>query len=119
MEKLVQQLKGLGADREKSEYMDKEEKIYVREVKKYIDSLDFMRVGQAVNNKQWQAASVKVGKMSVMAKKLGLVRFERPFTGMRQNINRRNGDEALQCLSTIIATRVKMKELLKDFKETE
>lgn len=112
MEEIVNQLRSLGADIEASQYLPEDKENYVNAVKGFVRSMDFMRLGQAINHKQWQAAAMKINKMSAEARQLGMTRWERPFAGIRQNINRRNQPEALQILATIVAMRVKMMELL-------
>ena len=71
-----------------------------------------MQLGQAVNRKQWQAAGMKIQKMSVKAKKLGMIGWENQFIGMKQNIARKNEREALQILSLMTTKRVKLLNLL-------
>lgn len=130
LQEILKKIKSLGVDFDASEYVQIREpddalstpsdmiytaddvENYINAVKTYINSLDFMRLGQAINHKQWQAAAMKAQKMSVEAKRLGITRFERPFTGIRQNINRKNSKEALQALSVMIALRVKIIEVL-------
>ena len=46
------------------------------------------------------------------AKNMGMTGWEHLFTGMRQNINRKNESEALQIMSVVTAKRVKLMELL-------
>ena len=55
---------------------------------------------------------MKVQKMSAKAKNMGMTGWEHLFTGMRQNINRKNESEALQIMSVVTAKRVKLMELL-------
>lgn len=130
IQEMLGKLKALGVDIAASEYalipisdeaqlqvqemkdIENSARIYITDVKAFVNSMDFMRLGQSINHKQWQAAAMKAAKMSAEAKRLGMTRFERPFTGIRQNINRRNSQEALQALSMIITMRVKIIELL-------
>lgn len=114
MQNMLEKLKKAGVDIGASEYTDNQSAEYIDEVRLFIKSLDFMRLGQAIKRQQWQAAAMKAGKMSQMSNRLGFVRFERPFTGIRQNINRKNENEALQALATIITLRVKIMELLNE-----
>ena len=85
---------------------------YLEEVTSFVRSLEFMRLGQAISHKQWQAAAMKANKLTKEIQKLGITGFERPMTGVRQNVNRKNGEEALQALSLIINKRVKLLEIL-------
>ena len=56
--------------------------------KAFIHSLDFMRLGQAINRGQWQSAAMIIQRMDRVAKDAGINDFERQFTGIRQCINR-------------------------------
>ena len=81
---------------------------YTEEQCNYIKSLDFMRLGQAINHEQWQSAAMIVRRMDNEAKELGLEGFERQFTGIRQCINRKEKAPAQQVLSIIVNKRVQM-----------
>ena len=82
--------------------------------KAFIQSLDFMRLGQAINRGQWQSAAMIIQRMDRNAKDAGLTDFERQFTGIRQCINRRNANEAKQILALVVNKRVKLMEQMKD-----
>ena len=107
---LLDTLKLNGIDFSSSEYED--EVLFLNDVKTFIHSYEFMQLGQAVNRKQWQAAGMKIQKMSAKAKKLGMTGWENQFTGMKQNIARKNDREALQILSLMINKRVKLLNIL-------
>ncbi len=121
----IQRLKGAGADIQKSVYVTDQsteqsmEQVeatimekYLEEVTSFVRSLEFMRLGQAISHKQWQAAAMKANKLTKEIQRLGIIGFERPMTGVRQNVNRKNGEEALQALSLLINKRVKLLEIL-------
>lgn len=110
MKEILMHLKRLGVDYEKASgaYEDKDE--YVEAVRVFFCSLDFMRLGYAINRKQWQGAAAKAMKMSKTARELGCVGIEKQMTGIRLNINNRNSEEALQLLSVIISKRVRIIE---------
>ncbi len=78
------------------------------QIHKFLHSYDFMRLGQAINHNQWQAAAMNIQRMSRTAKELELSTFDRPFTGLRQAINRRDLESAKQALATVISKRVMM-----------
>ena len=103
-------LKAKGIDFEASVYNDEEE--FYKNLSAFINSYDFMRLGQSIHHSQWQAAAMKAQKMTQTAKNLGMTGWEHLFTGIRQNINRKNEKEALQILSQMIAKRVQVKEYL-------
>ena len=107
---ILDQLRLNGIDFAASEYDD--ESLFLEDVKTFIHSYEFMQLGQAVNRKQWQAAGMKIQKMSAKAKKLGMTGWENQFTGMKQNIARKNDREALQILSLMINKRVKLLNIL-------
>lgn len=89
----------------------------IEKQKVFIHGLDFMRLGQAINRGQWQSAAMIIQRMDRMAKEAGIKDFERQFTGIRQCINRRNGNEAKQILALVITKRIKMIEQLKEYSE--
>lgn len=107
---ILDQLKLNGIDFEVSEYED--ETLFVTDVRAFMRSYEFMQLGQAVNRKQWQAAGMKIQKMSAKAKKLGMTGWANQFTGMKQNIARKDEKEALQILALMTTKRVKLLNLL-------
>ncbi len=117
MEEVFAKLKVLGVDVQKAESEFERADDYADAVREYFSSLDFMRLGQALSRKQWQAASMKAMKMSVRARELGCVGIEKQMTGIRMNINSKNADEALQLLSLIVAKRVKILNYFQDRKK--
>ena len=80
---------------------------YTKEQIDYLKSMDFMRLGQAINREQWQAAAMTIRRLDMKAKEIGMNDFERNFTGIRQCINRRDGNEAKQILAVVINKRAK------------
>ena len=80
---------------------------YTKEQIDFLKSLDFMRLGQALNREQWQAAAMTIRRMDMKAKEVGITDFERNFTGIRQCINRKDGNEAKQILAVVINRRAK------------
>ena len=107
---MINQLKINGIDFASSEYT--EESLFVEDVKAFLRSYEFMQLGQAINRKQWQAAGMKIQKMSAKAKKLGMCGWENQFLGIKQNIARKNDQEALQILSLVTTKRVKLLNLI-------
>lgn len=80
---------------------------YMEEQIEYLKSLDFMRLGQAINREQWQAAAMTIRRLDMKAKEVGMTDFERNFTGIRQCINRKDGNEAKQILAVVVNKRAK------------
>lgn len=81
--------------------------IYTKEQIEFLKSLDFMKLGQAINREQWQSAAMTIRRMDMKAKEAGMTDFERNFTGIRQCINRKDGQEAKQILSVVVNKRAK------------
>ena len=107
---IVDQLRLNGIDFVASGY--EEESLFVEDVRAFMRSYEFMQLGQAINRKQWQAAGMKIQKMSAKAKKLGMTGWENQFMGMKQNIARKNDQEALQILALMTTKRVKLLNML-------
>ena len=80
---------------------------YTEEQLKFLKSLDFMRLGQAINQNQWQSAAMIVRRLGQTATAVGFADFERQFTGLRQCINRKNTYEAKQILALVVNKRAK------------
>lgn len=80
---------------------------YTKEQIEFLKSLDFMRLGQAINREQWQAAAMTIRRLDMKAKEVGMTDFERNFTGIRQCINRKDGNEAKQILAVVVNKRAK------------
>ena len=73
----------------------------------FLRSMDFMRLGQAINHKQWQSASMIVRRLDDTAREAGINDFERAFTGLRQSINRKDEHEAKQIMAIVVNKRAK------------
>ena len=80
---------------------------YTKEQIEFLKSLDFMRLGQAINRGQWQAAAMTIRRLDIKAKDVNMNDFERNFTGIRQCINRREQQEAKQIMAVIVNKRAK------------
>ncbi len=86
---------------------------YEEKLKQFMQGYDFMRLGQAVNGKRWESAAMCARRMSMEAEKLGLECFQRQFTGLRQNIARKDIQEVKNLLSLVIVKRIQIQEVLK------
>ena len=75
-----------------------------------------MRLGQAINRGQWQAAAMTIRRLDMKAKEAEMNDFERNFTGIRQCINRKDGNEAKQILALVTAKRVTMLKKIREEK---
>ena len=80
---------------------------YTKEQIDFLKSLDFMRLGQAVNRGQWQSAAMTIRRLDMKAKEVGMDDFERNFTGIRQCINRKDMQEAKQILAVVVNKRAR------------
>ena len=80
---------------------------YTKEQIEFLKSLDFMRLGQALNRGQWQSAAMTIRRMDTKAKEVQINDFERNFTGIRQCINRKDSNEAKQILAVVVNKRAK------------
>lgn len=80
---------------------------YTQEQITFLKSLDFMRLGQAINRGQWQSAAMTIRRMDQKAKEVGLSEFEKNFTGIRQCINRKDIQEAKQIMAVVVNKRAK------------
>ena len=86
--------------------------IYTKEQIEFLKSFDFMKLGQAINKEQWQAAAMTIRRLDMKAKEADMSDFERNFTGIRQCINRKDSNEAKQILAVVINKRAKHLNLL-------
>ncbi len=87
---------------------------YEERLDKFLKGLDFMRLGQAVNGKRWESAAMCARRMSDEAQKLGLDCFQRQFTGIRQNIARKDMQEVKNILSLVVVKRIQLQDALKN-----
>ena len=87
---------------------------YTKEQIKFLKSLDFMKLGQAINRGQWQSAAMTIRRLDMKAKEVGMQEFERNFTGIRQSINRKDGTEAKQILAVVVNKRAKHLNLISE-----
>ncbi|MBR5597456.1 MAG: hypothetical protein IKW30_08630 [Lachnospiraceae bacterium] len=80
---------------------------YSKEQIEFLKSLDFMKLGQAINRGQWQAAAMTIRRLDMRAKEVEIAEFEKNFTGIRQCINRKDGNEAKQILAIVVNKRAR------------
>lgn len=71
-------------------------------------SLDFMRVGQAVNRSQWQAAYMALRRLEQTARDAGCTDFDRQLAGVRYAIQRKDKAAAIQVLTLIAGRRARI-----------
>ena len=73
----------------------------------FYKSLDFMKLGQAVNRGNWQVAAMTARRMEQNAKNAEISEFNQQFVGIRQCINRKDAIGAKQILAIMVAKRAK------------
>lgn len=78
------------------------------EMKEFLRSIDFMRVGQAINHEQWQSAFMTLRRLMERAKACECDTFDRQFAGLKYAIQRKDKREAQQVLSLIVTKRARM-----------
>ena len=86
---------------------------YEEKLKQFLGSYDFMRLGQSVNGGRFESAAMCIRRMSMEADKLGLECFQRPFTGLRQNIARKDTQEVTNSRRLVIVKRIQLQDALK------
>lgn len=82
----------------------------------FLESCDFMKLGQAVNRGQWDSAMMTLRRMDQKVKKLGIKEFEQPMKGLRLALSGRNELQTKQILAMVVAKRVRMREMLRQTK---
>lgn len=88
---------------------------YEEQLRKFITGYDFMRLGQAIQSGRFESAMMNIRRMTMQADKLGLECFQRQFTGLRQNIARKDVQETKNILSLVIVKRIQIQDVLKRF----
>lgn len=95
--------------------MDNHKEEYETKLRQFIMGYDFMRLGQTVNHGRWESAMMSIRRMSMQADTLGLECFQRQFTGLRQNVARKDIQETKNILSLVIIKRIQIQDVLKRF----
>ncbi len=88
---------------------------YEEQLRKFITGYDFMRLGQAIQSGRFESAMMNIRRMTMQAEKLGLECFQKQFTGLRQNIARKDAQETKNILSLVIVKRVQIQDVLKRY----
>ena len=87
-----------------------------KELLTFLESYEFMKLGQAVNRGQWDSAMMTLRRMEQKVKKLEIREFEQPMKGLRLAVSGRNVLQAKQILAMLVAKRVRMREALQSTK---
>lgn len=80
----------------------------------FLKSYDFMKLGQAINHRNWQVAAMTVQRMHSRVRELGMDTFERQFTGIRQCILHKNDKQAKDILALVMAKRAQFLKNMPD-----
>ena len=73
----------------------------------FYKSLDFMKLGQAINRGNWQVAAMTARRMEMNAKNAEIIEFNQQLLGVKQCINRKDAIGAKQILAIMVAKRAK------------
>lgn len=74
----------------------------------FLKSYDFMKLGQALDHKNWQIAAMTVQRMQRGAQEAELTVFERQFSSIRQCIIHKQGKQAKDILALVTAKRAQL-----------
>ncbi len=75
---------------------------------KYINNIDFMRIGQAIAYEQWQVAFMTLRRLEQNAREIGFYDFGQQFIGLRYAIQREDIEGAKQILTLITNKRARI-----------
>ena len=87
-----------------------------KEILIFLESYEFMKLGQAVNRGQWDSAMMTLRRMEQKVKKLEIREFEQSMKGLRLAVSGRNVLQAKQILAMLVDKRVRMREALQSTK---
>lgn len=73
----------------------------------FYKSLDFMKLGQAINRGNGQVAAMTARRMEMNAKNAEIIEFNQQLLGVKQCINRKDAIGAKQILAIMVAKRAK------------
>lgn len=102
----LQQYFSLSED-EAEEYVKRIQQDIQKEIS-FLRSYDFMKLGQAINHKNWQVAAMTVQRMQKTAQELELDAFVRQLTNIRQCVLHKQARQAKDILAVMMAKRAQM-----------
>lgn len=85
----------------------------------FLQSYDFMKLGQAVNHRNWQVAAMTVQRMQSRVQELELHVFAKQLTGIRQCILHKQEKQAKDILALVMARRAQMLKEWQSGKQNE
>lgn len=78
------------------------------EITDFCKSLDFMKLGQAINHNNWRTAVIVLQRMQKQYAETGDSRFDRSFVNLRQCLLHRDQLAAKNALAGVIARRTQI-----------
>lgn len=84
------------------------EEAYLSQLKSFIGSYEFMRLGQAVSRGQWQTAMMSLRRMEQQMDALGLENMKRQMPQLRKSIMSKNRAQARNVLALLTQKRVQL-----------
>ena len=87
------------------------------EILHFLESYDFLQLGQAINRANWRAAAMTTQRMQKKAESLELEEFSNAFTQIRQCILHQKGEQAKNALARITVMRIQERKLWKKDKK--
>lgn len=74
----------------------------------FLQSYDFVKLGQAVNHQNWQVAAMTVQRMQKNAQELGFDTFVRQLANIRQCVLHKQARQAKDVMAVMMAKRAQM-----------
>ena len=81
----------------------------------FLESYDFMKLGQTINRGQWNSAMMILQRMDVLVQKQGIRCMIQPLKTVRMAVLGRNVKQAKQALATLIGKRVQLIKCMKEW----
>ena len=85
---------------------------YLAAINSFLTGQEFLKLGHAVSGAQWNSAQMSVRRMREKCKVLGITCFDRWLSGIREAVQHRNREEALQIMTQMTAKRVQLRKLI-------
>ena len=87
---------------------------YLSAVSAFLESYDFMKLGQAIQRGQWNSVMMTLRRLDVAAKNLKIDSLARQLSGLRLAAAARETAQAKQILALLVAKRVQLLKVMKD-----
>ena len=86
---------------------------YLTEVSGFLESYDFMKLGQAIRKEQWNSVMMILRRMDQTLKRLEIVSFGKQIQGLRLAASAREVIQAKQILALLVAKRVQLLNVIR------